>query len=69
MRYCYPPWNIRGDLPPLPECARLWLDQLLTQLLLIQLTLVIGSTRIVIASPPGRKQPLAAATRALAEFA
>jgi uracil-DNA glycosylase len=31
-----------GDLPPRPECAQLWLQQLLARLPLIELTLLIG---------------------------
>jgi uracil-DNA glycosylase len=42
MGYCYPGRGNGGDLPPRPECAELWLDQLLDQLPHIELTLLIG---------------------------
>lgn len=42
MGYCYPGRGKSGDLPPRPECARLWLDALLAQLPAIELTLLIG---------------------------
>jgi uracil-DNA glycosylase len=42
MGYCYPGRGKSGDLPPRRECARLWLDQLLTKLPRIELTLLIG---------------------------
>ena len=42
MGYCYPGRGDGGDLPPRPECATLWLDQLLDRLPRIELTLLIG---------------------------
>jgi uracil-DNA glycosylase len=42
MGYCYPGRGNGGDLPPRPECAALWLDQLLAKLPQIELTLLIG---------------------------
>ncbi len=42
MGYCYPGRGTGGDLPPRRECAALWLDQLLTRLPRIELTLLIG---------------------------
>lgn len=43
MGFCYPGVNDKGgDLPPRPECAPLWHDQLLKQLPNIELTLLIG---------------------------
>ncbi|HOZ46633.1 MAG TPA: uracil-DNA glycosylase family protein [Candidatus Hydrogenedentes bacterium] len=43
MGYCYPGRNARGgDLPPRPECARLWLDRLRALLPRIELTLLVG---------------------------
>ena len=40
--FCYPGRGPRGDLPPRPECAGLWLDHLLARLPRIELTLLIG---------------------------
>jgi uracil-DNA glycosylase len=42
MGFCYPGTGKSGDLPPRPECAETWHEQLLAQLPHLQLTLVIG---------------------------
>jgi len=42
MGFCYPGTGKSGDLPPRPECARTWRQELLQQLPQIRLTLVIG---------------------------
>lgn len=42
MGFCYPGKGKSGDLPPRPECARLWRDKLHSQLPNIRLTLLIG---------------------------
>jgi uracil-DNA glycosylase len=42
MGYCYPGRGSGGDLPPRPECAKLWLDQFLIKLPLVELTLLVG---------------------------
>lgn len=42
MGYCYPGRGKGGDLPPRPECAPLWLQQLLSRLPSIELTLLVG---------------------------
>jgi len=42
MGYCYPGRGKGGDLPPRPECAQLWLDQLLANLPGVELTSLIG---------------------------
>jgi uracil-DNA glycosylase len=42
MGFCYPGRGRGGDLPPRRECAQLWLDQLLTRLPRLELTLLIG---------------------------
>jgi uracil-DNA glycosylase len=43
MGFCYPGTGKSGDLPPRPECAQLWHDQLLSKLHNIKLKLVVGS--------------------------
>lgn len=43
MGFCYPGKGKSGDLPPRPECAPLWHEQLLPRLKNLQLTLLIGS--------------------------
>jgi len=42
MGFCYPGTGKSGDLPPRPECAPAWRQQLLEGLKQIELTLVIG---------------------------
>ncbi len=42
MGFCYPGTGKSGDLPPRPECAPLWHDQVLKHLPNIKLTLLIG---------------------------
>jgi uracil-DNA glycosylase len=42
MGFCYPGTGDSGDLPPRPECAELWHEQLFEQLTSVRLTLVIG---------------------------
>lgn len=42
MGFCYPGRGKGGDLPPRPECARLWMDALLAGMPAIELTLLVG---------------------------
>ena len=42
MGFCYPGSSKSGDLPPRPECAKAWREQLSSYLVEIKLTLVIG---------------------------
>jgi len=42
MGFCYPGKGSGGDMPPRPECAPLWHDQILKYLPNIKLTLLIG---------------------------
>ncbi|PAJ76238.1 uracil-DNA glycosylase [Pseudoalteromonas sp. NBT06-2] len=42
MGFCYPGKAKSGDLPPRPECAVAWREQLLAELTNIELTIVIG---------------------------
>jgi len=42
MGFCYPGSGKSGDLPPRPECARTWRQELLQELTRIKLTIVIG---------------------------
>ena len=43
MGFCYPGKGSGGDLPPRPECALQWRDQLLARLANVQLTLLVGA--------------------------
>ncbi len=42
MGFCYPGTGKSGDLPPRPECAKIWRAPVLAHLQNIELTLVIG---------------------------
>ena len=42
MGFCFPGTGVSGDLPPRPECAPAWRNELLKHLRAVQLTLVIG---------------------------
>ncbi len=42
MGFCFPGTGVSGDLPPRPECAPAWRNELLKSLKSVQLTLVIG---------------------------
>ncbi len=42
MGFCYPGTGKSGDLPPRPECAEAWRESLLSSLVHVELTLVIG---------------------------
>lgn len=43
MGFCYPGKGKSGDLPPRPECAEHWHDQVVNQLKKVELTLLIGN--------------------------
>lgn len=42
MGFCYPGNNGKGDLPPRPECATLWMEKILNTLINKKLILLIG---------------------------
>ncbi len=42
MGFCFPGTGKSGDLPPRPECAPAWREQLLHRLRQVEITLVIG---------------------------
>lgn len=42
MGFCYPGTGKSGDLPPRPECAPAWREQLLAHLGNVKMTLVLG---------------------------
>ena len=42
MGFCYPGKSKTGDLPPRPECAPLWHQQVLSKLNEVELTVLIG---------------------------
>ena len=69
MGYCYPGRGTGGDLPPRRECAELWLEQLLSRLPQLELTLLIGqyAQRHFLGSR--RKPSLAETAKAWREYA
>jgi len=42
MSFCFPGTGKSGDLPPLPECAQAWRNELLGHLRHLDVTLVVG---------------------------
>ena len=42
MGFCFPGKGKSGDLPPRPECAPLWHDEILSHLKQVKLTILIG---------------------------
>ncbi|NKB16742.1 MAG: uracil-DNA glycosylase family protein [Sphingomonadales bacterium] len=42
MAFCFPGAGKNGDLPPRPECASLWRNQLLRRLETVRLTIILG---------------------------
>jgi uracil-DNA glycosylase len=42
MGFCYPGKGVSGDLPPRPECSRLWHPQIITSFVNKPLVLLIG---------------------------
>ena len=68
MGYCYPGRGKGGDLPPRPECAQLWLDQLLANLPGVELTSLIGQHAQCHFLGKRRKASLAETTRAWAQY-
>jgi uracil-DNA glycosylase len=68
MGYCYPGRGKGGDLPPRPECAQLWLEQLLAKLPMIDLTLLVGQYAQRHFLGKRRKSSLAETTKAWADY-
>jgi uracil-DNA glycosylase len=68
MGYCYPGRGRDGDRPPRGECATLWLDQLLTRLPRIELTLLVGTYAQRHFLGNRRKGSLATTVRAWREY-
>lgn len=64
MGFCFPGTGASGDLPPRPECAALWREQLLARLRHRQLTLVIGQYALAWHLPQQRGRPLTESVRA-----
>ncbi len=69
MGFCYPGKGTSGDLPPRPECSKLWHHRLLPLLPELRLTLVIGSYAQDYFLGKRKKPTLTETVRAHAEYA
>lgn len=54
MGFCYPGTGKSGDLPPRPECAPAWREQLLARLRHLELTIVLGQYAQAYHLPPSK---------------
>lgn len=68
MGLCYPGRAASGDKPPRPECAPMWMDQILARLKRIELTLLIGLHAQRYFLGPANKPSLTETVRAWAEY-
>lgn len=55
MGFCYPGTGRSGDLPPRPECAEKWREEVLSSLKQVKLTLVVGQYAIAYHLPNSGK--------------
>ena len=67
MGFCYPGTGKSGDLPPRPECADSWRDELLGRFKQLRLTLVIG-THAMDWHLPSRRKTLTETVRAWKDY-
>lgn len=63
MGFCYPGKGKSGDLPPRPECAENWHEDLLSKLENIELKLVIGQYALAYYLGEGREKTLTETVR------
>lgn len=68
MGFCYPGKGRSGDLPPRPECSRLWHPRLLPLLGELRLTLLIGGYAQAYFLGERRKASLTATVQAWQEY-
>jgi uracil-DNA glycosylase len=68
MGFCYPGKGRSGDLPPRPECAPLWHDEIRRHLPNIRLTLLIGQYAQAYYLKDGRKQTLTETVKAWRDY-
>jgi len=69
MGLCYPGKGSGGDLPPRPECAKLWFGKLLPLMPEIRLTLLVGAYAQAYYLGPRRKSTLAETVQSCEEYA
>ena len=63
MGFCYPGKGRSGDLPPRPECATTWHDELLERMPQIELTLLLGQYALAHYLGEARKKNLTETVR------
>lgn len=68
MGFCYPGRGKSGDLPPRPECAETWHEQLLARMPGIQLSLLLGQYALERYLGDRRKKTLTATVQAWKEY-
>ena len=68
MGFCYPGTGKSGDLPPRPECAKLWHQRLLDELPRVSLTLLVGAYAQKYRLGTKRKATLTATVQAWKEY-
>lgn len=68
MGFCYPGKGKSGDLPPRPECAPLWHDDITRKLPHVRLTLLIGTYAQKHYLGKRRKKTLTETVRAFEEY-
>ncbi len=68
MGFCYPGTGKSGDLPPRPECAKEWRQQILDTMPQIELIIVIGMYALKWHMPTNKKSNLTETVRAWEEY-
>ena len=68
MGFCYPGTGKSGDLPPRPECAPQWHEQVLSSCTSVNLTLLIGTYAQKQYLGSNRKQNLTQTVQAFEEY-
>ena len=68
MGFCYPGNSGKGDLPPRPECAELWMNKILNTLNNQKLILLIGQYSQGYFLPKTKKKTLAETVRTFKEY-
>ena len=68
MGFCYPGKGSSGDLPPRPECATTWHEELLGRMPRIELTLLIGQYALARYLGESRKEDLTETVRSWKQY-
>jgi len=68
MGFCYPGKASGGDLPPRPECAPLWHEELLSRMPNLQLTLLVGQYAQKAYLPPALRRSMTEAVQRIGDL-